>query len=86
VAGIVCSNDSRLARHGTTNLSAPLEIAGGELDGHFFNCHTRIAFLAFLESLAKRYTKCELYPDTRRLWTDKHLAVTRWLTPASVCA
>jgi hypothetical protein len=48
-------------RHGTTNLFAALEVASGEVHGRCFRRHRHREFIAFLESLAKRYPRLELH-------------------------
>jgi transposase len=66
-------------RHGTTNLFAALEVASGEVHGLCFRRHTHTEFIAFLESLAKRYPKLELHLICDNYGTHKHPAVKQWL-------
>jgi hypothetical protein len=42
-------------RHGTTSLFAALEVVSGKVHGRCFKRHNHVEFIAFLESLAKRY-------------------------------
>ena len=42
-------------RHGTTSLFAALEVASGKVHGRCHRRHRHVEFIAFLESLAKRY-------------------------------
>jgi len=48
-------------RHGTTSLFAALEGACGKVHGRCFARHTHLEFIAFLNSLARRYPKRELH-------------------------
>jgi len=66
-------------RHGTTSLFAALEVASGEVHGRCFKRHTHLEFIAFLESLARRYPKRELHLICDNYGTHKHPAVTQWL-------
>jgi hypothetical protein len=47
-------------RHGTTSLFAALEVATGKVHGRCYRRHRHAEFIAFLESLAKRYPKLKL--------------------------
>jgi transposase len=66
-------------RHGTTSLFAALEVASGKVHGRCFKRHTHLEFIAFLESLARRYPKRELHLICDNYGTHKHLAVRQWL-------
>jgi transposase len=66
-------------RHGTTSLFAALEVASGKVHGRCFKRHTHVEFIAFLESLAKRYPKLELHLICDNYGTHKHPAVAHWL-------
>ena len=67
-------------RHGTTSLFAALEVASGKVHGRCFKRHTHVEFIAFLESLAKRYLKLELHLICDNYGTHKHPAVVHWLS------
>ena len=64
-------------RHGTTSLFAALEVATGKVHGRCYRRHRHAEFIAFLESLAKRYPKLHLICDN--YGTHKHPAVKQWL-------
>lgn len=66
-------------RHGTTSLFAALEVASGKVHGRCFKRHTHLEFIAFLESLAKRYPRLELHLICDNYGTHKHPAVREWL-------
>ena len=66
-------------RHGTTSLFAALEVASGKVHGRCFKRHTHLEFIAFLESLARRYPKLQLHLICDNYGTHKHPAVKRWL-------
>jgi len=66
-------------RHGTTSLFAALEVASGKVHGRCFKRHTHVEFIAFLESLARRYPKLELHLICDNYGTHKHPAVQDWL-------
>ena len=66
-------------RHGTTSLFAALEVARGKVHGRCFKRHTHLEFIAFLESLARRYPKRELHLICDNYGTHKHPAVRQWL-------
>jgi transposase len=66
-------------RHGTTSLFAALEMASGKVHGRCFKRHTHVEFVAFLESLAKRFPKLELHLICDNYGTHKHPAVQAWL-------
>jgi len=66
-------------RHGTTSLFAALEVASGEVHGRCFRRHRHREFIAFLESLAKRYPRLELHLICDNYGTHKHPKVKAWL-------
>jgi transposase len=66
-------------RHGTTSLFAALEVASGKVHGRCYRRHRHREFIAFLESLARRYPKLELHLICDNYGTHKHPAVKRWL-------
>ncbi|MHB8383832.1 MAG: IS630 family transposase, partial [Candidatus Binataceae bacterium] len=66
-------------RHGTTSLFAALEVASGKVHGRCYRRHRHAEFIAFLESLAKRYPKLELHLICDNYGTHKHPAVKQWL-------
>jgi transposase len=66
-------------RHGTTSLFAALEVASGKVHGRCFKRHTHLEFIAFLQSLARRYPKRELHLICDNYGTHKHPAVRHWL-------
>jgi transposase len=66
-------------RHGTTSLFAALEVISGKVHGRCFKRHTHVEFIAFLESLARRYPKLELHLICDNYGTHKHPAVQEWL-------
>jgi transposase len=66
-------------RHGTTSLFAALEVASGKVHGRCFSRHTHQEFIAFLESLVRRYPKRELHLICDNYGTHKHPAVRQWL-------
>jgi transposase len=66
-------------RHGTTSLFAALEVASGKVHGRCFKRHTHLEFIAFLESLAKRYPRLELHLICDNYGTHKHPVVREWL-------
>lgn len=66
-------------RHGTTSLFAALEVASGKVHGRCFQRHTHLEFIAFLESLVRRYPKRELHLICDNYGTHKHPAVRQWL-------
>jgi len=67
-------------RHGTTSLFAALEVASGKVHGRCFKRHTHLEFIAFLESLARRYPQQQLHLICDNYGTHKHPAVRHWLT------
>jgi transposase len=66
-------------RHGTTSLFAALEVASGKVHGRCFKRHTHLQFIAFLESLARRYPRRNLHLICDNYGTHKHPAVRQWL-------
>ena len=66
-------------RHGTTSLFAALEVASGKVHGRCYRRHRHAEFIAFLESLAKRYPRLELHLICDNYGTHKHPAVKHWL-------
>lgn len=66
-------------RHGTTSLFAALEVASGKVHGRCFKRHTHAEFIAFLESLARRYSRRELHLICDNYGTHKHPTVKQWL-------
>ena len=66
-------------RHGTTSLFAALEVASDKVHGRCYRRHRHAEFIAFLESLAKRYPKLELHLICDNYGTHKHPAVKHWL-------
>ncbi len=66
-------------RHGTTSLFAALEVASGKVHGRCFKRHTHVEFIAFLESLARRYPGRELHLICDNYGTHKHPTVKQWL-------
>jgi transposase len=66
-------------RHGTTSLFAALEVASGKVHGRCFRRHRHHEFIAFLESLARRYPRLELHLICDNYGTHKHAEVQRWL-------
>jgi len=65
-------------RHGTTSLFAALEVASGKVHGRCFKGHTHLEFIAFLESLARRYPQQQLHLICDNYGTHKHPAVRHW--------
>jgi transposase len=66
-------------RHGTTSLFAALEVASGKVHGRCFKRHTHLEFIAFLESLARRYPRRDLHLICDNYGTHKHPALRQWL-------
>jgi transposase len=67
-------------RHGTTSLFAALEVASGEVHGKCFDRHTHAEFVAFLESIRRRYPRREIHLICDNYGTHKHPATREWLT------
>ena len=66
-------------RNGTTSLFAALEVASGKVHGRCFSRHTHVEFIAFLDSLAKRYRRREIHLICDNYGTHKHPKVREWL-------
>ena len=66
-------------RHGTTSLFAALEVASGKVHARCFRRHRHVEFIAFLNSLARRYPGRELHLVCDNYGTHKHPAVKKWL-------
>lgn len=66
-------------RHGTTSLFAALEVASGKVHARCFRRHRHVEFIAFLNSLARRYPGRELHLICDNYGTHKHPAVKQWL-------
>jgi len=66
-------------RHGTTSLFAALEVASGNVRARGFRRHRHVGFIAFLNSLARRYPRREIHLICDNYGTHTHLAVVRWL-------
>ena len=67
-------------RNGTTSLFAALEVASGKVHGQCFARHTHVEFLAFLDSLAKKYPRREIHLICDNYGTHKHPKVRDWFT------
>jgi transposase len=66
-------------RHGTTSLFAALEVASGKVHARCFRRHRHGEFIAFLNSLVRRYPGRELHLICDNYGTHKHPEVVRWL-------
>jgi transposase len=66
-------------RNGTTSLFAALEVASGKVHGRCFSRHTHVEFIAFLNSVAKRYPRREIHLICDNYGTHKHPKVIEWL-------
>lgn len=66
-------------RHGTTSLFAALEVATGKVHGRCFPKHTHAEFIAFLNSIDRRYRRREIHLICDNYGTHKHPAVRAWL-------
>jgi transposase len=66
-------------RNGTTSLFAALEVASGKVHGRCYRQHRHQEFIAFLNSLARRYPRRELHLICDNYGTHKHPAVGQWL-------
>lgn len=66
-------------RHGTTSLFAALEVASGKVHARCFRRHRHKEFIAFLNSLARRYPGRELHLICDNYGTHKHPAAKEWL-------
>ena len=67
-------------RNGTTSLFAALEVASGRVLGRCFPRHTHVEFLEFLQSINRKYRRCEIHLVCDNYGTHKHPAVREWLT------
>jgi hypothetical protein len=54
-------------------------LASGKVHGRCFKRHTHVEFIAFLESLAKRYHSRELHLNLRQLRHPQNPAAGQWL-------
>src|SRR5215471_3447942 len=59
-------------RNGTTSLFAALDVASGKGQGGCFSGHTHVEFLAFLDSIAKRFPRREIHLICDNCGTHKH--------------
>ncbi len=66
-------------RNGTTSLFAALDVASGKVHGRCFRHHTHAEFLAFLQSIAKRYPRRSIHLICDNYGTHKHPKVKAWL-------
>ena len=66
-------------RNGTTSLFAALDVASGKVHGRCYPHHTHEEFLAFLQSIAKRYPRREIHLICDNYGTHKHPKVKAWL-------
>jgi len=66
-------------RNGTTSLFAALDVASGKVHGRCYAHHTHEEFLAFLQSIAKRYPRREIHLICDNYGTHKHPKVKAWL-------
>jgi len=66
-------------RNGTTSLFAALDVASGKVHGRCYPHHTHEEFLAFLQSIAKRYPRREIHLICDNYGTHKHPKVKVWL-------
>jgi transposase len=66
-------------RNGTTSLFAALDVASGKVHGRCYPRHTHEEFLAFLDSIAKRYPRREIHLICDNYGTHKHPKVKEWL-------
>jgi transposase len=66
-------------RHGTTSLFAALEVASGQVHARCFRRHRHVEFIAFLNSLVRRYPGREIHLICDNYGTHRHPAVARWL-------
>jgi len=67
------------ARNGTTSLFAALEVASGKVHGQCYARHTHVEFIAFLESIARRYRRRDIHVICDNYGTHKHPKVKEWL-------
>jgi transposase len=73
------SATSSASKSATISLFAALEVASGKVRGRCFQRHTHLEFIAFLDSLARRYPKRVLHLICDNYGTHKHPAVPHWL-------
>src|SRR5258708_22026889 len=66
-------------RHGTTSLFAALEVASGKVHGKCFDRHTHQEFVAFLESIRRKYPRREIHLICDNYGTHKHPATRECL-------
>jgi transposase len=66
-------------RNGTTSLFAALEVATGKIHGRCYRQHRHVEFIAFLNSLARRYPKRDIHLICDNYGTHKHPVVRQWL-------
>jgi len=66
-------------RHGTTSLFAALEVASGQVHGVCFPKHTHAEFIAFLESIDRKYRRTTIHLICDNYGTHKHEKVRNWL-------
>ncbi len=71
------SHDYR--RHGTTTLSAALEVATGRVADECYDRHRGEEFLAFLKKVARAYPRIELPVMCDNYSAHKHKDVKAWL-------
>ena len=66
-------------RHGTATLFAALEVATGHVTDAFAPRHRHTEFLAFLQQVAKAYSRRRLHVICDNYVTHKHQRVQGWL-------
>lgn len=66
-------------RHSTTTLFVALEVATGKVVDAYFDRHRHQEVQAFLEQVAKTYTRRELHVVADNYAAHEHPAVTPWL-------
>jgi transposase len=66
-------------RTGTTSLFAALEVASGKVHGQCYARHRHVEFIAFLESIAKKYRQRDIHVICDNYGTHKHPKVKEWL-------
>lgn len=66
-------------RHGTTSLFAALEVTSGKVHGRCYRRHRHVEFIAFLNSLVRRYPGREIHLICDNYGTHKHPKVRAWL-------
>jgi transposase len=77
--GLPARHTHDYTRHGTTSLFAALEVVSGKVHARCFRRHRHVEFIAFLNSLARRYSGRELHLICDNYGTHKHPAVKQWL-------